>query len=104
MDHVILTSEAALSRTLQQTLQGTLETLLPELIQIATAKPFLTKTDLMELTGWSSRQVEYKKSKREIPFIRRGRLVLFPTQEIFQYLREGYVPIRKVRDKGNDDG
>lgn len=54
----------------------------------------LTKAKLREITGWSSRTVEYKKAQGEIPYIRRGRLVLFPTDEIMAYLREGYVPAR----------
>ena len=63
-------------------------------VERATRKPYLTKPELMALTGWSSRQVEYKKSQRELPYVRRGRLVLFPTDEVHAYLREGYVPAR----------
>ena len=71
----------------------------PVAVEQGTIKPYLTKRELKDLTGWSDRQIEYKKSKHEIPFIRRGRLVLFPTQEIFAYLEEGRVPVRTTEAK-----
>ena len=93
METIICTS-ADLREVISEELTHTLYNVLPEAVRRATAKPYLTKSELMELTGWSSRQVEYKKSKREIPFIRRGRLVLFPTQDVFAYLEEGRVPAK----------
>ena len=71
----------------REEVQAALKAVLPLAIRQAMEKPYLTKAELMLLTGWSSRQVEYKKSKREIPFIRRGRLVLFPS-----YTYHGTVP------------
>ena len=58
-------------------------------------KPYMTKRELMALTGWSSRQVEYKKAQGQIPFIRRDRLVLFPTDEFFPWLEAGRVPAKE---------
>ena len=97
METIIVTSREALNDAVQKALDSALKQQLPEVIRRATTKPFLTKPELMELTGWSSRQVEYKKSSREIPFIRQGRLVLFPTEEVFAYLDKGYVPARSAK-------
>ncbi len=58
-------------------------------------KPYMTKRELMALTGWSSRQVEYRKSSGDLPFIRRNRLVLFPTNEVLSWLEEGRVPAKE---------
>lgn len=69
----------------------------PAAVRAATRKPYLTKAELMELTGWSSRTVEYRKANRAIPFVRHGRTVLFPTDEVEAYLREGYVPAKTPR-------
>ncbi len=91
----IICTRAALRELLSEELAQTLYEVLPEAVRRATAKPFLTKRELMELTGWSSRQVEYKKSRRELPHIKRGRLVLFPTEDVFAYLEEGRIPARK---------
>jgi len=91
---VIVTDESELAEIVQDAVQAALKRVLPSAIAQATEKPYLTKSELMRLTGWSARQVEYKKSKREIPFVRRGRLVLFPTQDVFAYLEEGRVPAK----------
>lgn len=64
---------------------------LPDAIRRGTEKPYMTKSELMQLTGWSSRQIEYRKQNRSIPFIRRGRTILFPTSEIYDFLEEGRV-------------
>ena len=92
MNPIFITTQEALNKAIKAALQEHLQRLLPEAVKQATAKEYLTKKELMKLTGWSSRQVEYKKSKREISFIRRGRLVLFPTQDVYEYLNQGYVP------------
>ena len=92
MNPVFITSKDELDSAVHQAVEIALLSHLPHALQRATAKPYLTKRELMDLTGWSARQVEYKKSQREIPFIRRGRLVLFPTEEIYAYLDKGYVP------------
>ncbi len=92
MNPVFITSKDELDAAVHQAVETALLSHLPHALQRATAKPYLTKRELMDLTGWSARQVEYKKSQREIPFIRRGRLVLFPTEEIYAYLDQGYVP------------
>jgi len=71
--------------------QNALSQMLPSALRQATEKKYLTKKELMGLTGWSARTVEYKKSERKIPFIRRGRTILFPTQEVYEWLEEGRV-------------
>ncbi len=91
---VIVTDELELAEIVQDAVQAALKRVLPSAIAQATEKPYLTKSELMQLTGWSARQVEYKKSRREIPFVKRGRLVLFPTQDVFAYLEEGRVPAK----------
>lgn len=95
MDPVFITTQDGLFSAVSKAVDDALRRALPEAIRRATTKPYLTKADLMDLTGWSSRQVEYKKSQRALPFIKRGRLVLFPTKEVYAYLDEGLItPLR----------
>ncbi|GAB5518816.1 MAG: hypothetical protein RhofKO_10670 [Rhodothermales bacterium] len=94
MQSLLLTSLEDAAETLAPCIAEKLRPEFVDAIRQATMPPLLTKQKLMDLTGWSSRQVEYKKAQGEIPYIRRGRLVLFPTDEIMAYLREGYVPAR----------
>lgn len=69
--------------------------LIPAAVRKATRKQYLTKRELMELTGWSSRTVDYRKATNAIPYIQRGRKILFPTDELDAYFCEGYVPARR---------
>ncbi len=94
-DTIIVATQETIQELINDAVRTALIEHLPEALQRATAKPYLTKSELMNLTSWSSRQVEYKKSSREIPFIRRGRLVLFPTDDIYTYLEEGRVSARE---------
>ena len=95
MENVFITSSEALKEAIQSALNAALKEQLPSIVRKATSKKYLTKKELMALTGWSARQVEYKKSRREIPFIRQGRLVLFPTDELDAFFLKGYVPSQK---------
>ena len=95
MEPYFITSKDDLDTAVSAAVEAALVRALPEAVRRATTKPYLTKAELVQLTGWSSRQVEYKKAQREIPFVKRGRLVLFPTDEIFAYLEEGRVPARR---------
>lgn len=92
MEPLILTSREALETAVTAAVDDALKRTLPGAVERATRKPYLTKKELMALTGWSARQVEYKKSQRALPYVRRGRLVLFPTADVYAYLDEGRVP------------
>lgn len=95
MPAIEIATTEVVREALRPELEAALRHILPDLIRAATTKAYLTKPELMTLTGWSSRQVEYVKSKREIPFIRRGRTVLFPAPDVFAYLEAGRVPARR---------
>jgi excisionase family DNA binding protein len=75
--------------------QHALSETLPTALRQATEKKYLTKRELMDLTGWSARTVEYKKTERKIPFIRRGRTILFPTEEVYEWLEQGRVEAKQ---------
>jgi len=58
----------------------------------AGAKEYLTQTEVCQLTGWSRRQLGYKRSSGELPYLKRGRTVLYRTTDVYTWLEEGYVP------------
>ena len=95
MEPITVTSQAALEAAMSAAIKRHLADVLPDLVRRATEEPYLTKARLKSLTGWSDRTIEYKKSKREIPFVRRGRTILFPTEAVFRYLDDGNVPRRE---------
>lgn len=90
--------EAAVEAGIRKALVGPVA----DAIRRAMLPPYLTRQQLAELTGWSLRKIDYLKAARRIPFIRRGRTVLFPTAEVEEYLMEGYVPARDApRERQN---
>lgn len=78
----------------EEAVSAAVSTAIPRAVRAAVRKDYLTKAELMELTGWSARQVEYKKAQRELAYVKRGRLVLFPTEGVHAYLDAGLVPTR----------
>ena len=93
--NIAILTPSQLRSMVDEGVEAALRKVLPEAIRQGTRKPYLTKREVMELTGWSARQIEYKKSRREIPCVRRGRLALFPTDEVYAWLEEGRVPARE---------
>lgn len=67
----------------------------PPAVRAATRKPYLTTAELSEMTGWSPRTIYSKRQRREIPSVRQGRTILYPTDEVEAHLREGYVSAKK---------
>lgn len=92
---VAVLTEASLRDLVSEGVQEALSEALPTALRQATEKKYLTKRELMDLTGWSARTVEYKKTKRQIPFIRQGRTILFPTEEVYAWLEEGRVEAKQ---------
>lgn len=93
-------TKEAVREVAPQLIGEALEQHLPEIIRRAALPVYLDKPRLMELTGWSSRKVDYMRSRRQIPYVRRGRSILFVTADVEKYLMEGYVPAKEVPGKG----
>ena len=92
MEDLTITTPAVLESLITTSVVAAVRVALPPMLRQANMPPYLTKKELMKLTGWSSRTVEYKKAEGKIPYIRQGRLCLFPTDEILAWLEEGRVP------------
>lgn len=68
---------------------------LPTLLQDLSKKEWLTKNDLIELTGWSSRTIQHMRDTNKIPFTKDGRKILFPRNGIMEFLEENLVKSNK---------
>lgn len=95
MNKIIVTTPEELTEIINAAVLESLKKLLPQHIRSAGMKPLLTKDELMELTGWSKRKVDYMKAGGKLPFNQIGRSVLFPTAEILEYINTGYVPAKR---------
>ncbi len=95
MEQLALLDRESVVEATMEGARRVLNEILPDVIRKASTKPYLTKAELIKLTGWSSRKIEYLKSRRQIPFIKRGRSILFPTEDIYDWLEEGRVQAEK---------
>jgi hypothetical protein len=64
-----------------------------------TLKKYLTQEDLVLLTGWSRRQLAYRRSRGDIPYIKRGHTILYKAEDVERFLDEGYVDVRSRTDR-----
>lgn len=77
---------------------------LPGVLRRARLPPYLDTRQLCDLTGWSVRKVAYLRKERRVPFIRRGRSVLYRTADVEAYLDEALVKARVDEAEGEDAG
>jgi len=91
MNELIITTPEKLEETISQAMSRTVKEYIPEIIQEATAKPWLTKDELMELTGWSSRTIQNLRDTNQIPYSQHGRKILYPRKGILQFLEEHHI-------------
>lgn len=88
---VFITNETDLQKAVEAAIETALKKQLPDLIREATTKPYLTKQEVMELTGWSSRTLQHLRSTFQIHFVQHGRKILYPTEELYEFLEKHHV-------------
>lgn len=64
---------------------------LPSIIRKANRKDWINTNELMELTGWSRRTIQYLRDEKRIPFSQEGKRILYPTNGIEEYLRSNQI-------------
>lgn len=88
---IVVTTSEELQQLIENAVQRSLKSLIPAFIQEISMKPYLTRDEVLNLTGWSLRTLNYKRSKRQIPFIQHGRKILYPTADFLAFLETGRV-------------
>jgi len=91
MDAVIVTNKNQLKELISEVFRSEVNTTLPELVKQATAKPWLTKEELMDLTGWSSRTIQHMRDSNQIPYSKHGRKILYPRTGIMEFLENHHI-------------
>lgn len=95
MTEIVAATRADLEAAIEAAVRRAIEDALPEAVRRAAAPEYLTTPQLLALTGWSERKLAYLRQRREVPFIKRGRSVLYPREGIRAYLEEGAVLARR---------
>lgn len=92
--HGIISDPEAIQRFVREAVTDAIREELPALVRAATQKPFLTKEEVMDLTGWSERKLQNLRDTRQIPFVQHGRKILYPTQGLEEFLNAHCVRTR----------
>jgi hypothetical protein len=90
-ESVIVTTQTDLERIFSKLFDKKVNETLPELVKEATAKPYLTKEELMDLTGWSSRSIQNLRDTNQIPYSKHGRKILYPRKGIMKFLEDHHI-------------
>lgn len=83
--------EQIVSKTVEELLSKTL----PPLIRKANQKEWLNSKEVMKLTGWSKRTIQYLRDERRIPFYQEGHRILYKYSDILEYLDSTHVQAQK---------
>lgn len=92
---VIVTTQTQLEKIFSKLFDKKVNETLPELVKEATAKPYLTKEELMDLTGWSSRSIQNLRDTNQIPYTKHGRKILYPRKGIMKFLEAHHIQPHK---------
>lgn len=90
-DTVIVTTASKLEELLSKVFEKKIEETLPELVKEATSKPWLTKEELIDLTGWSSRTIQHMRDSNQIPYSKHGRKIIYPRKGILKFLEDHHI-------------
>lgn len=64
---------------------------IPKLLKEVGKKEWLTKEELMKLTGWSGRTIQHMRDSEQIPYSQHGRKILYPRKGILAFLEAHYI-------------
>ena len=86
--------ESEFKDAIAQAIRASVPAAVAEGVRLALRKPYLQAREVCEMTGWSARKLAYLKVARKLPFVQRGRTVLYPAEAVEAYLRDGLVQSR----------
>jgi len=95
MSKIVVMEVDELTEIITNAMVKVLQDALPDIIERATRKPYLTREELMDLTGWSSPTIFHLRKTRQIPFVQHGRKILYPTNEMYAFFEEHKIRRRK---------
>lgn len=88
----IITADTETLRTLiREAVAEAVSDQVPSIVKQATAKEWLTKADVIDMTGWSERTLQYMRQSRQIPFSKHNRKIMYPSAGIQQFLKDHNV-------------
>jgi len=91
MAELIITTPEKLQETISRAMSRTIERHIPDIIREATSKPWMTKQELMDLTGWSSRTIQNLRDTNQIPYSQHRHKIIYPRKGIMEFLENHHI-------------
>ena len=92
----IVTDVSVIERLIGEAVERVLSDCLPSIVREATVKPFLSQSEVRDLTGWSNRKLSYVRETKQVEFTPLGRSYLYKTQSLLSFLES-----KRVKAKGS---
>lgn len=83
---VFIPDRNALDEAISQALDKHLENKLISLIRKANRKEWLNTSEVMQITGWSKRTIQYLRDQNRIKFHQEGHRILYRYDDLDEYL------------------
>ena len=94
MSQLIVTNSDQIQELLSKVVADVIRHHIQGMIKESTSKQYLTKEELMQLTGWSSRTLQNLRDTNQISYIQHGYKILYPRSEIMQFLDDHKISPR----------
>ena len=92
---VIVTEQEKIDHAVAKAVRQAMLETLPEAVREATAPEWLSREEVVERYGITSRQLTYMRSKRSIEYTQHGRRILYRRASLEEWIDEGRVePLR----------
>lgn len=95
MNVAFIPTKQDLQQAIKEAVSQAVKEQVPEIIREATAKPYLTKQELMDLTGWSSRTIQNLRDTNQIPYSQHGHKILYPRKGVLAFLEAHHIQPRE---------
>lgn len=94
MSTAIVTDVSVIERLIGEAVERVLSDRLPSIVREATVKPFLSQSEVRDLTGWSNRKLSYIRETKQVEFTPLGRSYLYRTASLMRFLEEKRIKPR----------
>ena len=95
MAHFYIPTEEKLEETVRKAVDSAVEKRLPDVIQKATRKKYLTTKEACEYLGITRRSLYHLKHSGQIEFSQHGRKVLYPVDALDAFIENNRVKLRQ---------
>lgn len=83
---VIVTEKNVIEDVVRKVIREENEQHVPEVVRKATESPYMTKEEILDMTGWSSRTLQNLRDTNQITYVKHGRKILYPRQPFYEFL------------------